>query len=448
MSISILRRTSALIAILYIITLSACTEIEENVPVPTDAEPAMASVTENETITSADNYTETTADTSETKIELVVTAAATETAPTETTAVTEQTATYAENPPTSLGLSLNEITLTVGQSQMPYVTMYPTDSDNKGEIWTSSDETVATVDDKGLITAVGAGRCTVTVTAAANLDVYGTVEVLVDAPPETDSSGALLPASIELSITSITLEAGQSQMPIVTMYPENCGDKSEIWTSSDESVATVDDSGLITAVSSGICTVTVAAAANPSVEAYVTVNVEGVDAPTYIDGILVVNKTYALPKSYGSGVGPDAQAAFEEMAAAAKEDGISLWTASGYRSYDYQQGLYDKYVKEYGQTEADRFSARAGHSEHQTGLAFDLNIIDDSFAGTPEAEWIEEHCYEYGFILRYPEGKEDITGYQYEPWHVRYLGKETAKKVYESGLTLEEYLGITSEYAE
>src|SRR5699024_5056985 len=97
---------------------------------------------------------------------------------------------------------------------------------------------------------------------------------------------------------------------------------------------------------------------------------------------------------------------------------------------------------------ADTYSARPGHSEHQTGLAFDLNEISDAFAGTPEAEWLAEHAHEYGFIIRYPADKEDITGYSYEPWHVRYLGKEIAEKVYESGLCLEEYLGIDSVYAD
>lgn len=173
-----------------------------------------------------------------------------------------------------------------------------------------------------------------------------------------------------------------------------------------------------------------------------------VDGITYVDGILVANKTYALPQSYAPGVDDEAQAAFDEMAAAAAQDGISLFIASGYRSYDYQKGLYERYVARDGKAEADTYSARPGHSEHQTGLAFDLNKVDSSFAGTPEALWIAEHCHEYGFILRYPQDKEAVTGYCYEPWHVRYLGVDTAAAVYESGLCLEEYLGITSAYAE
>lgn len=167
---------------------------------------------------------------------------------------------------------------------------------------------------------------------------------------------------------------------------------------------------------------------------------------TYINGILVVNKTYSLPADYAPGVDPQAQNAFNEMAAAAANDGISLYVVSGYRSYYYQQQLYNNYVYYRGAEETDRFSARAGHSEHQTGLAFDVNNASSAFENTPEAKWLEEHCVEYGFIIRYPRDKESITGFKYEPWHVRYLGRENAQSVYDSGLCLEEYLGITSVY--
>ena len=176
--------------------------------------------------------------------------------------------------------------------------------------------------------------------------------------------------------------------------------------------------------------------------------IEVVDGLTYVNGILIANKSYSLPADYNPGVLPEAQSAFDEMAAGAAKDGIKLYIASGFRSYEYQQGLYQRYVERDGAEMADTYSARPGHSEHQTGLAFDLNEISDAFAGTPEAEWLEDHAHEYGFIIRYPADKEDITGYNYEPWHVRYLGKETAEKVYESGLCLEEYLGIDSVYAD
>lgn len=253
---------------------------------------------------------------------------------------------------------------------------------------------------------------------------------------------------ISLTFYEVTLTEGGSKMPIVTMYPESAPDKSEIWTSSDESVASVDGLGNITAVGKGRCTVTVASAACPDVTARVSVTVEEAPGLTYIDGILIANKTYALPPDYNPGVDPDAQAAFDEMQAAAADEGLNIYISSGFRSYEYQSGLYDRYVSRSGKSEADRYSARPGHSEHQTGLAFDLNTIDISFADTAEYEWVKENCAEYGFIIRYPEDGEEITGYMYEPWHIRYLGRETAKKVYDSGLTLEEYLGIDSKYDE
>ncbi|WP_295156414.1 M15 family metallopeptidase [uncultured Ruminococcus sp.] len=177
--------------------------------------------------------------------------------------------------------------------------------------------------------------------------------------------------------------------------------------------------------------------------------IENINGVTYIDGVLIVNKTYGLPQNYGTGLDPTAQQAFYEMQSAAANDGIWLSIVSGYRSYWYQDQLYWNYVyTRGGQAEVDRFSARAGHSEHQTGLAMDLNNASRWFAGTPEAQWIEEHCADYGFIIRYPDGKEDITGFMYEPWHVRYVGKELARTLTDQGLTLEEYFGIDSVYYE
>lgn len=177
-------------------------------------------------------------------------------------------------------------------------------------------------------------------------------------------------------------------------------------------------------------------------------SIKQIDGLTYVNGILVVNKTYSVPKDYDPGkLDDDALKAFEEMREAASKEDITLWIASGYRSYKTQEELYNGYIKEDGQEKTDLFSAKPGHSEHQTGLAMDLNIIDSSFEGTQEAIWIEKHAHEYGFIIRYPKGKEDITGYKYEPWHVRYLGIDAAKKVYDSNATLEEYLGIDSKYS-
>ncbi len=169
----------------------------------------------------------------------------------------------------------------------------------------------------------------------------------------------------------------------------------------------------------------------------------------YIKGILIANKTYSLSSNYApSGLTKETTTAFEKMKSDAAKEGISFNIISGYRSYSHQDTLYNNYVKRDGKAEADRYSARPGHSEHQTGLAFDVNSLEQSFGNTKVGKWLSDNCYKYGFILRYPKGKESITGYMYEPWHFRYLGDE-ASNLYNNGswITLEEYLGIDSKYA-
>ncbi len=175
-----------------------------------------------------------------------------------------------------------------------------------------------------------------------------------------------------------------------------------------------------------------------------------VDGVTYIDGILIVNKTYSLPEDYGSGLTDSTNNAFNQMKKDAQKEGLNLYISSGFRSYERQRSIYNNYVNTDGVKKADTYSAKAGHSEHQSGLAFDLNTIDESFANTKEGKWVSDNCYKYGLILRYPKGKENITGYMYESWHLRYVGKELAEKLYNNGkwITLEEYYGIESKYEE
>ena len=170
---------------------------------------------------------------------------------------------------------------------------------------------------------------------------------------------------------------------------------------------------------------------------------------TYIDGILIANKTYGLPSSYKpNGLTDETTSAFKKMQAAAKLDGIELVIKSGYRSYETQKNTYNYYVSYDGVEKADTYSARPGHSEHQTGLAMDLNKINSTFDNTSEAKWLSSNCYKYGFILRYPKGKTNETGYKYESWHFRYVGIDLATKLYNNGnwITLESYFGITSSY--
>lgn len=181
------------------------------------------------------------------------------------------------------------------------------------------------------------------------------------------------------------------------------------------------------------------------------------DGITYIDGYLIVNKTYSLPSSYGTSLTSTTKNAFNKMQAAAKLDGINIYIASGFRSYQTQNRLYNNYVARDGKAKADTYSARPGHSEHQSGLAFDIcshdldgqnACINSNFDNTDQAKWLAQNAYKYGFILRYPKGRTNETGYKYESWHFRYVGTDLSTKLYNNGdwLTMENYFGITSEY--
>ena len=138
----------------------------------------------------------------------------------------------------------------------------------------------------------------------------------------------------------------------------------------------------------------------------------------------------------------EATEAFNQMCSDAKLENISLYSGSAYRSYEYQSTLYNNYIKKDGLTAAETYSARPGYSEHQLGLAVDIMNGNWSYVSKEDIEysWLLANSYKYGFILRYPENKEYITGYMFEPWHYRYLGKELASKVYNSGLTYDEYV--------
>ena len=161
------------------------------------------------------------------------------------------------------------------------------------------------------------------------------------------------------------------------------------------------------------------------------------------DDIIIVNKKHGLSKDYNPGENPTAKAAFVRLRDDMINQGLNVGRSySGFRSYDYQKNLYDNYVSRDGQAAADRYSARPGFSEHQTGLVFDLtdksgNLLEDSRA----SQWLKDNAHNYGFIVRFQAGKEASTGYMPEAWHIRYVGKE-AKDIHDSGLSLEEYFGI------
>ncbi|MBQ6492540.1 MAG: D-alanyl-D-alanine carboxypeptidase family protein [Erysipelotrichaceae bacterium] len=171
--------------------------------------------------------------------------------------------------------------------------------------------------------------------------------------------------------------------------------------------------------------------------------------------LMLVNKYYQLPADYVPDELVDVEAAlgrgqlqkevyeaYKPLYEEAKKLGYDLTIVSSYRSYDYQYGLYNKYLQSDPQEVVDTYSARPGHSEHQSGLCMDVTIPGyslDNFYKSDASKWLAENCYRFGFIIRYPEDKTDITGYQGEPWQLRYLGKAVAEDVYKCGITYDEY---------
>lgn len=178
----------------------------------------------------------------------------------------------------------------------------------------------------------------------------------------------------------------------------------------------------------------------------------------------LVNKEYSLPSDYEPNdlVVPDvsfnidyesekrymreeAALALESLCQDALSEGLEIFAISGYRSYERQQEIYENNLKTRGTTHTNQYSAKPGYSEHQTGLVMDVSCesegfdLQESFGETPEGIWLAQNCAKYGFVIRYPEGKENITGYAYEPWHIRYLGVELATYLTENNLTLDEY---------
>ena len=356
----------------------------------------------------------------------VPTTTVTEVTSTTTTSSTSSTpaTTLVPGAPTGIQLSYYQATLNEGEiKKYAQVTMLPasTPGNLRGETWKSSNERVATVDKYGNITGVGGGDCVITVTANSNPNVSATIEVKVIAiTTTTTTTTTTIPGQIITTTTTTDTSV----------------------TSLGQSTSTVSSTSTVKGVSTSTTTFTSTTAQNGA-RADIVVK----DGITYVQGIMIANKTYSLPSTYNPGLHKDAQDAFNEMQTAAAKDGIKLTISSGFRSYSTQKALYDKYVNRDGKAAADRYSARPGHSEHQTGYAMDINMASTKFDNTPEAKWLAANCWKYGFIIRYPQGKESITGYMYESWHIRWLGKDLAKKVFDSGLTLEEYLHIDSVYA-
>lgn len=228
----------------------------------------------------------------------------------------------------------------------------------------------------------------------------------------------------------------------------NADRASVLWQISGDA-GTLTEDGSFTAEKAGTAVLRVSDISNgltDSLVVHVVDSPEDVDFVCEVNGIPIANKTYPVPADYNPGLLTETYDAFLELKQAALNDGVEINFMSGFRSYEEQTEVYKNWNEVYSDGQADRVSARPGHSEHQLGLAIDVNSIEFSFADTPEGIWLAENCWRFGFIIRYKEGTEHITGYMYEPWHIRYLGKELAEEVHFSGLTLEEYLGIDSWY--
>ena len=372
----------------------------------------------------------------------------------------------------SLSVSLSALALDGGEEHTVSISYTPSDAKDVNIVWKSEDTETATVDENGVIKGVNTGETIITVTdtvTGKSADVKVTV------------NGLELPSSMTFDKESVTLEVGEKYESVLCFTPEDITNTSAIFYTTDSSIASVTNEGIITAKGEGNCTIEAYYENDNRLVAYLEVTVidsfpitdpetssapkpapkpepvpnpddfhtiEEIDGITYVDGIMIANKTYTLPADYDPGVHPEAQAAFDEMQAAASEDGISLWVISSYRSYYDQEAIYNRYLQWDTKEVVDTYSSRPGHSDHQTGYTFDVNSLEQSFEYDPAGQWLADNCYKYGFIIRYPKGKEDSTGYMYEPWHIRYIGVEFATKVTTSGLSLEEYLGITSVYAD
>jgi zinc D-Ala-D-Ala carboxypeptidase len=210
----------------------------------------------------------------------------------------------------------------------------------------------------------------------------------------------------------------------------------------------------------------------PTLEAIYFNDVKEVNGKQVIQNPLnvlaLVNKMFALPDNYNptdlvkpnvsfsfgnetiekSLMRKEAALALEKMFSEAKTNGIELYAVSGYRSYERQRIIFDAEVKKSGEEKAAQVVAVPGNSEHQSGLAMDISAksadlgLTESFGETIEGKWLAANAHKYGFILRYPKGKESITGYQYEPWHFRYVGVSAAQTIFEKNITLEEYFNI------
>lgn len=299
-----------------------------------------------------------------------------------------------------------------------------------------------------------------------------------NSPEPEDETYALIVEPEELVLSAnmisqlhVTIENTVSKKSVTIHEPIT-------YQSSNPELVAIDQNGLIEVVDHAITgqraaitvsfqdqTVQTTVTIKNSLEQTVNVSTDGIPVVSNPDALdVVVNKQRSLPVDFipPDMIAPDvafsfsgenekkllqrpAAQALEELFAAAKKDNITLYAVSGYRSYATQRSIFNSNVARQGEEEASRFSARPGHSEHQTGLTMDVTgtdpkcLLEQCFENTPEGQWVAENAHHYGFIIRYPKDKEHITEYAFEPWHLRYVGKDLAREITELDLTMEQY---------
>lgn len=270
---------------------------------------------------------------------------------------------------------------------------------------------------------------------------------MVATVPEVRRVGAAIAVACLLASSGCALQppsAGAARLPSASASP----------TAASSPTPTQSSVQPTSSPSSTASSATPTASASPAAPAKDTRKGSQLSRPYRVDGVIVVSKAHQVSASYGPpepsspyGLNADANRALKKMTAAAKKAGVKIVVRSGYRSYATQKQIYQRALRNYPSVaSAKRYNAPPGASEHQTGLGVDLwDGVTWSLpmANTATGKWLHKHCHEYGFILRYPKGKEKITGYAYEPWHFRYVGTTVAAGFGKTNtLTLEEYLGL------
>lgn len=323
---------------------------------------------------------------------------------------------------TKLSTENNQIELGIGETFQLEYTIAPEDTPEEYReiLWNSTDETIVSVDSNGILTGVDSGMCTVIATSKNNPDVVLKYSVTVTGN-NSNTTQVVLGSTIFIptnEFTTTTVTTTTTAPIITTPIPEDTTPVPNI----DETQPPEDNS--------------------LEENTYTPPTIQ----PTYINGILIVNSKYPIPKDYvpeswGTyGLVEEVQNAFDMMNTDAINEGLNLLIYSGYVSYDEQNNTYQNAINSYGQEYADKYVDTAGYSESQTGLTIMLNSANSDFDSTAEASWLAENCYKYGFIIRYPQGKENITGKEYRSYQIRYVGVDIATEIYNNNLCLEEYL--------